>query len=146
MSIPMALVGGFHHLPALSTIYCLKTVRMVVLSDGIWFLVNLIAILPVIIRVAEHLVFWLIGFFFPLKGYEENLPVAIGLLKVGWLWNLFLQNLLKDLSWGQPLLRAPEALWTQSAERTRVTLWLQECPQGGSTSSLPCLFHLQPEP
>ena len=58
MAIPMALVGGFHHLPALSTIYCLLTVRMVVLSDGIGFLLaDLIAIPPVIIRLAEHLAF-----------------------------------------------------------------------------------------
>ena len=61
--------------------------------------VILIAIPPVIVRVAEHLSSgWSdLGFclfFFFINGCEQNLPVPIGLLKVGCFWNLFLQNLL----------------------------------------------------
>ena len=75
---------SLHHLPLADS------------QDGCSVRCDLISIPLVIITIAEHLVFWLIGFFF--KGYEENLPVATGLLKVGCFWNLFLQNLLKDLS------------------------------------------------
>ena len=51
---------------------------MVILTDGILFLVVLIGIPPVIIWDAEHLILWIFEFFFPLfllsflKGCEEN--------------------------------------------------------------------------
>ena len=90
MSMPTALVGGFCHLPAISTIYCLQTVRMVVLSGGIWFLVViLIAIPPVIFRGCWASWFWMIGFgffffFFSLKGVSKIylLPLACWKLAV----------------------------------------------------------------
>ena len=69
---------GSHHLPALSSMHCLQTVRMAILSDRIGFLVViLIGTAPVIIQDAEHLVLWPFGFFpffffFFLKGYEED--------------------------------------------------------------------------
>ena len=89
ISTSTALVGGgFHHLPILSIIYCLQIVRMAILSDWIWLLVILTAIPPVIIRVAEHPVFLLTGFYvgfffflYSLKGWEWNLPVSTGFLK-----------------------------------------------------------------
>ena len=35
----------------------------------------------------EYLVLGLIGFFFFLKGCDEILPVTVGFLKVGFVWN-----------------------------------------------------------
>ena len=90
MLVPREHEGGFRHLPALFSMYCLQTVRIAIPSNGIWFLVVvLIIITPVIIWDAEHLVLWLFGFFFPLflfsflKGCEENWPFEIGFLNLG---------------------------------------------------------------
>ena len=58
-SVPRESVGGFHHLPALSPLSCLWTVRIPILSDGVRFLVIvLISILPVITQDAELPVLW----------------------------------------------------------------------------------------
>ena len=72
-----------HYLLALSSIYCLQTLRMPMLSDGIWLLVViLIGIIPVIISDAEHLVLWPSGFFLSfVKGCEENWPLKLGFWK-----------------------------------------------------------------
>ena len=59
MSSPREHEGGFHYLLALSAMYCLQTLRMLMLSDGMRLLVViLIGIIPVIISDAEHLVLW----------------------------------------------------------------------------------------
>ena len=64
-SVPRESVGGFHHLPALSPLSCLWTVRIPILSDGVRFLVIvLISILPVITQDAELPVLWPFVFFF----------------------------------------------------------------------------------
>ena len=74
MSSPREHEGGFHYLLALSAMYCLQTLRMFMLSDGMRLLVViLIGIIPVIISDAEHLVLWPSGFFLSfIKGCEEN--------------------------------------------------------------------------
>ena len=79
MSSPSEHEGGFHYLLALSAMYCLQTLRMLMLSDGMRLLVViLISITPVILRDAEHLGLWPSGFFFSLfflsflKGCEEE--------------------------------------------------------------------------
>ena len=84
MSVPREHEGGFRHLPALSSMCCLPTVRMAILSNGIWLLVViLISITPVILRDAEHLGLWPSGFFFSLfflsflKGCEEDWPLKL---------------------------------------------------------------------
>ena len=61
--------------------------------------VILIAIPPVKLGLLSILVLadqiWVfVCLFFFINGCEQNLPVPIGLLKVGCFWNLFLQNLL----------------------------------------------------
>ena len=62
----------FHDLPALVPIYCLQTVRMTKFkSDGIWCLLVLIGIPPIIIGDAKHLVLWPFGFLFSLKGVRK---------------------------------------------------------------------------
>ena len=61
-SVPRESVGGFHHLPALSPLSCLWTVRIPILSDGIRFLVVLMGIPAVIVQDAGILVLWLFGF------------------------------------------------------------------------------------
>ena len=66
-SVPRESVGGFHHLPALSPLSCLWTVRIPILSDGVRFLVIvLISILPVITQDSELPVLWpfVVLFFF----------------------------------------------------------------------------------
>ena len=64
-SVPRESVGGFHHLPALSPLSCLWTVRIPILSDGVRFLVIvLISILPVITQDAELPVLWPFVFVF----------------------------------------------------------------------------------
>ena len=77
---------AFHHLPALSSMHCLQTVRMAILSDRIWFLVViLIGTAPGITQDAEYLVLWPFGFF-PYRLWG-NLTLEIGFLKVGCVWN-----------------------------------------------------------
>ena len=137
MSSPREHEGGFHYLLALSSIYCLQTLRMPMLSDGIWLLVViLIGIIPVIISDAEHLVLWPSGFFLSLKDVR----------KID-LWNWVFESQLclefisaipsQDLSWGQLSLTA---FWIGGASQH----WWASCyyrmfPQGGSTSSCPTL-------
>ena len=77
---------AFHHLPALSSMHCLQTVRMAILSDRIWFLVViLIGTAPGITQDAEYLVLWPFGFF-PYRLWGK-LTLEIGFLKVGCVWN-----------------------------------------------------------
>ena len=59
---------------------------------------------------AEHLVLCLSLFFSFLKGHEENLPVAVCFLKVGCVWNSFLQYLPQGLSWEVLFLAPPKSL------------------------------------
>ena len=44
-------------------------------------------------------------------GCQGNLPVAIGFLNIGCVWNLRLQHQPQILSWGQLSLTAPQALF-----------------------------------
>ena len=52
-------------------------------------------------------VFYLFLFF--LKGYEDNLALGIGFLKVGCVWNLFLRCRPQDVSWGWLSFAEPQA-------------------------------------
>ena len=116
---------------------CLQTLRMPMLSDGIWLLVViLIGIIPVIISDAKHLILCPSGFFLSLKEWGK-LTFETGFLKVSCVWNSFLQYLPQDLSWGQLWLTA---FWIGGASQH----WWASCyyrmfPQGGSTSSCPTL-------
>ena len=104
-------------LPALYCIYCLWISVTRFLISVIRFLAIFIDFPPVIIRDAEYLVLWPFGdcffFIFLLKLCEENVHVAAGILKVGCVWNLFLQYPPQDLSPGQLSLAAPQALWME---------------------------------
>ena len=69
-----------------------------------------------------------------------NFTFSIDLLKVDCVWNLFLQNLLEGIPWGELVLTAPQVLWIAGASKC----WWPSCsyrkfPQGGSTSSCPAL-------
>ena len=67
----------------------------------------------VVIRDAEYLVLWPFGdcfFIFFLKLCEENVHVATGILKVGCVWNLFLQYPPQDLSPRAAVISSPTGL------------------------------------
>ena len=76
---------------------------LAIVSVGILFPTLLFIGIPAAIRDAEHLVWWgrfgvIIPSFFSLKWWEDSLPLAVGFLKVGCVWNLFLWNQLQDIS------------------------------------------------
>ena len=141
ISIPTDYISKFHHYLALSAFIVCRLVTMAILIGWIWFLVViLIDISPVIIRVAEYLVLSFGLFFFFPKRVWGKLTFEIGFLKVDCAWNLFLQYLLQDLSWGQLSFTAPQAFWTGSASKHWcASCSSRKCPQGGSTPSCPTL-------
>ena len=103
---------SFHHLRALSPIYCLRTVKVAILSDGVWLLVIFIRIPMVIIRDGEYLVLGHLGSFvlcFSLNGVRKILSVPISFLTVGCVWNLFLQYWPQVFSWGHLSLRVTQS-------------------------------------
>ena len=113
MSIPATQVVGFPHLlPLFRTIVC-RLVRMASLTPGIWFSIVILAGIPAAIKDAVHLLLWwrfaiVVSFFILfIKGCEENLPVTIGFLNDGCVWNLFLPW---EISWGQLSLTETQGL------------------------------------
>ena len=61
-------------------------VRMPILSDGLWFLVDLISVPPIIISNTEHLVLRLLRVFLPERVWG-NFMFAIDFLEVDCVWN-----------------------------------------------------------
>ena len=108
-------------------------------TGGTWFLVFTLIGIPAVIRDAEHLVLWwrFGSSFFSNKRCEENLPVAVGFLKAGWVWNLFLQFLPQDTSWGRLPYR-PQCLRNGGAsKRQRCSCSYRKCPQGAALPQTP---------
>ena len=107
-------------LPALYCMYCLWISVIRFLISVIRFLALFIDFPPVIIRDAEYLVLWpfvdCFFFIFFLKLCEENVHVATGILKVGCVWNLFLQYPPQDLSPGAAVISSPTGLVIGGAE------------------------------
>ena len=101
-----------------SHIYCCKFVTLAIVSGGIWFSIIFSIGISAAIRNAEHLVWWgrfgfVFSFFFFLKECKDNLALGIGFLKVGCVWNLFLQRLPQDVPWQRLSFTEPQALWTE---------------------------------
>ena len=144
MYVPPAFSGVLDHLPVLSHSLQFAEVWMAFLSDGMWFLVDLMGIPPVTISDAEHLVLWLFGvvclLFFPLKGvgkiYLYNwLPESLLCLES------ISAALTQVLFWRQLSLTAPQALWLGGASKFRCqSCSYRKCPQGSGTSSCPSLL------
>ena len=120
MTVPNvhSLYSGGPLTPWLSpTFVACRLLWMAILTGGVWYLLPFCHS-PVIIRNAEHLVLWAFGFllfFFSFKGVRKIYQLQFGFLKVGCVWNLYLQYTPKDLSWGQLSLTVPQALWITPA-------------------------------
>lgn len=95
-----------------TTAFICRLLGMTILTSVIRFLVVILIGIPhVIIRDAEHLILCPFGdslsSLLSFKVWEENVPVAVGFLKVSCVWNLYLQYPPQDLSWGQLSLTDP---------------------------------------
>ena len=115
---------------------------MAILSGMVWPWLSCFYF-PVLFKDAELLVPWPFGvivFFFFIKGYEDNLPVADGFLNVGCVWHLCLKYQPRGVSCGQLSLRAPQDLWVGGvSQHWKSSYSSRKCAQRDSPSSGPPL-------
>ena len=132
-SIPAEHIRVFHHLPALSPIYCLHTVRVAILSDGDWSFV----VIDDWDSYGNHrlsILSWAIWVFYFIFFSVKVWGTFYLFLTVSCIWNLFLQYWPQVFSWGHLSLRAPLVLWIGGAgKQSWPTCSYRNCPQGGST-------------
>ena len=73
--------------------------------------------------------------FFFLKGFEENLPLAIGFLKASCIWDIFLQFPSQDINYLRVAVinRTPGLVNKRCREHWWSYCSYREFPRGGST-------------